>query len=182
MRLFIGITLSDVIRTSLCKICRELKEYSSQMKWVNEDNIHITLKFLGETDKKDKIIDILENKISSSGFTLDFSGIGKFGRGDELRILWAGIKKSEGLNTLFDEIESLLEPIGFPKEKRKFSPHVTLARSRYGRMGKEFMDRVDGLSGHFFGKQEVTSFRLFKSTLTLSGPVYSVLKEISLKS
>ncbi|MCK4890770.1 MAG: RNA 2',3'-cyclic phosphodiesterase [Candidatus Aminicenantes bacterium] len=175
MRLFIGIKLSEQVREKLCEICRDLKERASQMKWVKEDNVHITLKFLGETEKRDQIIGILDNKISASRFTLKFTGLGKFGRGDELRVLWAGIEQSDRFNALFNEIESGLEPIGFPKEQRKFSPHITLGRNRYGKVHQDLINEIDRLADHSFGEQEIFSFQLMSSTLTLSGPIYKTL-------
>jgi len=175
MRLFIGIKLSEQVREKLCEICRDLKEGASQMKWVKEDNVHITLKFLGETEKRDQIIDILEKKISSSGFTLNFTGLGKFGRGEELRVLWAGIDHSDGLNSLFNEIESLLDPLGFPKEQRRFSPHITLGRNKYGKVQQDLITEIEKLSDYHFGEQDITSFQLLSSTLTLSGPIYKTI-------
>ena len=181
MRLFIGIKLSEKIRGNLCDVCRELKERASQMKWVKEDNVHITLKFLGETEKRDQIIEVLDNNISSSGFTLRFTGLGRFGRGDELRILWAGIEPSDELNSLFNKIESRLEPLGFPKEKRKFSPHITLGRNRYGKVHQDLISEIERLSDHSFGEQEISSIQLMSSTLTLSGPIYKTLSNFTLK-
>ena len=181
MRLFIGIKLSEQVREKLCEICRDLKERASQMKWVNEDNVHLTLKFLGETEKRDQIIEILDKKISASGFTLKFTGLGKFGRGDELRVLWAGIEHSDGLNSMFNEIESGLEPLGFPREERKFSPHITLGRNRYGKVHQDLITEIDRLSDHSFGEQEISSFQLLSSTLTLSGPIYKTISNFILK-
>lgn len=181
MRLFIGIKLSEQVRENLCEKCRDLKEKASQMKWVNEDNVHITLKFLGETEKRDQIIDVLNKNISTSGFALRFTGLGKFGRGDELRVLWAGIEHSDELNSLFNEIESGLESLGFPKEQRNFSPHITLGRNKYGKVHQDFVNEIERLSDHPFGEQEIASFQLLSSTLTLSGPIYKTLSNFILK-
>ena len=180
MRLFFGIQLSEAVRTALCELCRELKKDAPKIKWIKEDNIHITLKFLGETNKKDQIIDELKQKIASPGFKLEFSGLGRFGMGVDLRILWAGIKPCKELSTLFDEIESVVEPVGFPRETRQFSPHITLGRNRHGRIDAEFSEKINSLADHKFGMEEVSSFQLISSTLKLSGPIYRTLADFRL--
>ncbi|MEN8222488.1 MAG: RNA 2',3'-cyclic phosphodiesterase [Acidobacteriota bacterium] len=180
MRLFIGIKLSEQVKEKLCEICRDLKDIAPKVKWVKEDNIHITLKFLGETEKKDQIIDILTKNISVPPFKLKYSGIGKFGIGDELRILWAGIHPSDELSELFSQMEKGMEQLDFPGEKRKFSPHITLGRNKYGKMLPEFRQKIEDLSEYDFGEQEITSFQLIKSKLVLSGPIYSTLSDFPL--
>lgn len=181
MRLFIGIKLSEQVRGKLCEICRDLKKSATHMKWVKEDNVHLTLKFLGETDKRDQIKELLANKISATEFTLKFSGLGKFGIRDELRVLWAGIEPSDKLNSLFNEIESGLEPVGFQKDQRIFSPHITLGRNKYGKVQQDVINKIDMLSNHYFGEQEITSFQLMSSTLTLAGPIYKTLSNFIIK-
>ncbi len=180
MRLFIGIKLSDSVKTNLCEICRDLKKDAPKIRWVKEDNIHITLKFLGETDRKDQVIDALENKVSTPKFKLEFQGLGSFGRGLDLRILWAGIGACEELAALFNQIESALEPLGFPKETRRFSPHITLGRNKHGQIDEAFSEKIHLLSDHHFGVVDVSSFQLISSTLKLSGPTYKTLADFKL--
>ena len=180
MRLFIGIQLSDPVKTKLCELCRELKKYAPKIMWIKEDNIHITLKFLGETERKDQIIDALKHQVTTSKFRLEFQGLGNFGRGLDLRILWAGIGPCEELSTLFNEIESALEPLEFPRETRRFSPHITLGRNRNGRIDQVFSEKIKRLSDHEFGVEEVNSFQLISSTLKLSGPTYRTLADFKL--
>jgi len=182
MRLFIGIQLSDPVKTKLCELCRDLKKDAPKIRWIKEDNIHVTLKFLGETDKKDQIIDILKNKVSTPKFRLEFQGLGSFGKGLDLRILWAGIGACEELATLFNEIESALESLEFPRETRRFSPHITLGRNKQGRINEAFSEKIHRLSDHEFGVEDVTSFQLISSTLKLSGPTYKTLADFKLSS
>ncbi len=181
MRLFIGIHLSEPVKTALCELCRDLKKDAPKIRWVKEDNIHITLKFLGETEKKDQIIDALNKTINTPGFKIEFAGLGRFGKGVDLRILWAGIRPCEKLTTLFNKIESVLEPLGFPRETRRFSPHITLGRNRHGRIDETFSEKIDNLSAHEFGIEDVSSFQLISSTLKLSGPTYRTLAVFKLE-
>jgi len=181
MRLFVGIQLSEPVKMSLCSLCRELKKEAPKIKWVKEDNIHITLKFLGETGKKDQVIAALKESVKVPGFSLKFAGLGKFGRGLDLRILWAGISACGEMDSLFNQIETALEPLGFPKETRRFSPHITLGRNRHGRIEETFNEKVEGYSDHLFGVEEVKSFQLISSTLKLDGPIYRTIATFPLQ-
>jgi len=142
--------------------------------------VHLTLKFLGKTDKKDQIIEVLNKIPKIKPFDLNFNGLGKFGRGADIRVVWVGIKPSENLKILFDKIESHLEPIGFPREERKFSPHITLARNRQGQIPENLLNRIEDLSDQRIAAQEITSFQLYKSDLTISGPIYTTLSDFHL--
>ncbi len=179
MRLFIGIKLSEEVKNALSQISRNLKGSSNQMKWVKENNVHLTLKFLGKTDKKDQIISTLQKIQNISPFMLKLSGLGTFGRRTDLRVLWAGIERSNELKNLFNRIESSLEPLGFPPEKRNFSPHITLARNRQGRVPEDCIKKIDALSTKLSAEQKISSFQLFKSDLTISGPIYSILSNFT---
>jgi len=176
----VGIQLSEPVKEALCSLCRELKKEAPKIRWVKEHNIHITLKFLGETDKKGPVIEALKQNVSSPGFSLKFSGLGKFGRGLDLRILWAGISAGKELTGLFNQIETALEPLGFPRETRKFSPHITLGRNRHGRIEEAFSEKLGRYSGHLFGVEEVKSFQLISSTLKLDGPIYRTIETFPL--
>lgn len=181
MRLFVGIQLSEPVKEALCSLCRELKKDAPKIRWVKEDNIHVTLKFLGETEKKDQIMDALKNKVSTQKFKLEFQGLGSFGRGLDLRILWAGISACSELDSLFSQIEETLEPLGFPKETRRFSPHITLGRNRHGRIDEAFSEKISRLTDHDFGIEDVTSFQLISSTLKLDGPIYRTIETFPLQ-
>ena len=183
MRLFLGINLSPDVRGKLTEICSELKQAGGDMKWVCDENIHLTLKFLGDTDRKqaDRIIGALEMKPPPRAFTLRFTGIGKFGRGDELKVLWAGVEKEEKLEILFNGIEARLETLGIPRENRNFSPHITLARNRVTGIPQPFIKKLTGLGNIIIGEQAVDSFRLDKSILSPSGPAYTVMRTFPLE-
>src|SRR5205807_2390184 len=97
--------------------------------WVEPENMHITLRFIGEVDDSTaEEIDHALQRIAAEGFSLELAGLGTFGQGFKARSLWTGVNPSAELSRLQGKIESALVRSGLPPETRKFTPHVTLAR------------------------------------------------------
>lgn len=122
MRLFIAVSFSDEIKKLLLDAIEELKSKAACGNFTRRENLHLTLAFIGETNRTADIIRCIDS-VSASSFTLTFGGCGRFG---DLR--WAGIKRSEELSALAENLQNALREDGFRIEKREFKPHVTLAR------------------------------------------------------
>lgn len=183
MRIFIGIKIDNKSKESIDEVLKSFKKIATPVKWVKSENIHLTLKFIGEIsfEKYHQIEKILtENSVNIEPFKLQISGFGKFGQGDNINIIWVGIKRNENLENLFTWIEESLSKIGIDKDKRKFKAHITLGRNKKRFNFKPFINLLTKLSDHFISQFQVESFQIYQSRLSSIGPTYQILKEINL--
>ena len=189
MRTFIAIELPKEIKDSLSEVQDKLKTSGADVKWVSPNNIHLTLKFLGEIDDKklDKIAQILE-KITKdeSTYPLRLSSIGAFPKINFPRVIWVGIDKGDiETKEIVNALEENIAKIGIPKEDRPFSSHITLGRVKSSLNRQGLVENLNSLTNYTEEEKLeflVTKITLFKSTLTPKGPIYEALKEASLKT
>lgn len=128
MRLFIAINFEERVKKQISNLIDELRNFSTQGKFVNEEHMHLTLEFLGEIEKdKVDIIKTVLNSINISAFTIELSNIGYFKR-REGNIYWLGIKENKSLLELQSNIHKSLIEHGFTLEDRPYKPHITLGR------------------------------------------------------
>src|SRR4051812_13408366 len=126
IRLFVALPLPEDVTDSLLA----LEQGVPGARWSTREQLHLTLRFIGEVDGRDaSAIDETLAAISAPPFTLQLKGVGAFG-GKNPRALWAGVAANEALIHLQRKIESTIQRLGFHAEKRKYTPHVTLARLR----------------------------------------------------
>jgi len=180
LRCFVAIDLDNpALLDTLEGIQASMIRTGADLKCVERDNIHVTLKFLG--DVREELIGELIRRVSEISFkpfNVELKGVGVFPSLRRPRVVWAGISEGkEELKEVFQILESELTGIGFKPEKRRFSPHITIARIRSGRnrdhLVKVLLDRENEKLGDF----NVESIRLKKSVLTPKGPIYSTLAE-----
>lgn len=189
MRTFIAIELPNEIKEFLSKTQEQLKSSEADVKWVAPQNIHLTLKFLGEVDdnKLDEVKQVMDNAACAcASFQGRISAIGAFPKIDFPRVIWLGIDPGDSeTKEIAKTLEDALEKAGIPKEDRPFSSHITLGRVR-SNMNRERLVRSLKDSQERMGEKKleftVTKITLFKSTLTPKGPVYEALKESALKT
>ena len=172
-RLFVGIPLPEDVREPLAALCGGLPG----AKWVAPENLHLTLRFIGEVggDDAEDIHQAL-TRVRGSAFDLTLSGIDCFASGRKVRALWAGVVREDRLVRLQDRIEAALVRTGIEPERRKFKAHVTLARFRNGdppRIGA-FIERNNRFSA---GPFRVEHFTLFRSFLGREGAHYESLAD-----
>ena len=186
MRTFIAIALPQEIRDYLACIQAELKKCQADVKWVQPENIHLTLKFLGERDEKkiEKIKEILQESVREKAcFAVRLCNIGAFPKIDFPRVIWLGLDKGEKeTKEIAYALEEKIAKLGIPKEDKPFSSHITIARIRSPANRESLVQelkRVPKLKDLEF---PVTKITLYKSTLTPKGPIYEILKEASLKT
>jgi 2'-5' RNA ligase len=186
MRTFIAIELSDEIRSSLSQIESHLKYSGADVKWVDEKNIHLTLKFLGEIDEEkcDKIKAILDQIADSTrSFEISVNDIGAFPKIDHPRVIWVSLDKGAAESKLLAEkIDNALSGIGFEKDARPFTAHLTIGRVRSSKNKQALKEKMGsiGLQGTRDKKQVVSSIILFQSKLTPKGSIYTKLHEARL--
>ncbi len=177
MRLFVAILLNDSVKSKLTKLQRRLSGQCEGVRWTKPEQLHITAKFIGEV--KDRDVPEVCSAVSraalrSRPFEMSISGCGCFPEHGPIRIVWARIKEDSGaLHDCIDALESELESIGYPRERRPFSAHITLGRIRDDRSNDLYRSLVD--KKELESKpQSVSSMVLISSKLASWGPTYAV--------
>lgn len=170
MRLFIAINLPTEVKKELKKAQDSIPE----AKLSKTKDFHLTLKFLGETENKDEIIQRLK-KIYFKPFRLYLDSIGTFSDKNKIKVIWAGIKENKDLKQLQINIEEV-----FPEFKKDFDfhPHLTLARVKHIENNEDFEKKLNKIKIEKL-EFEVKDFRLISSKLTPKGPVYNTLEEFN---
>jgi 2'-5' RNA ligase len=158
----------------------QLKTYGRALKPVHPDNVHITLKFLGDTDEG--VVPQLEKVMRSAvdgiaPFQVRLVSTGVFPNVRSPRVVWVGLDGAEPMGRIASLLEEGCEPLGFRKEKRGFSPHLTLARVREGEQ-VDLSSFLQQTQAKHFGSFQVNGMRLKKSVLTPSGPIYSDVLDV----
>jgi 2'-5' RNA ligase len=157
-----------------------LGETGAQLKFVEPENIHVTVRFLGEIAKGmvERVFEEME-KVSFKPFEIQFNGVGTFPNLNRPSVVWIGISKGvDALSNIFNQLEPKLHALGFAPDSRGFSPHVTIARVNSGLHRAELIQAITSLRELEFGTLHVDSIRLKKSVLTPKGPIYSTLHEV----
>ncbi len=187
MRCFIAICLPHEIENRLRSLIEQLKPLSQAVRWVSSENIHLTLKFLGEADedKAPEITGALRDVTAGhKPFTLTAHGTGVFPNTSWPKVVWVGLDSGNGLLALHSDIESAMEPLGFAPEKRAFTAHLTIGRIKVGRdkplQLEHLMHEVQARQKEDFGSFETREIVLFKSDLQPSGAVHTVLSKAPL--
>ena len=177
MRVFIAVDLPNEIRNELAKLQRNLNAVTDTARWVTPESIHVTLKFIGEiADKRMEEIDAALTGLTWKSFAITVRGVGFFPGNRSPRVFWAGME-APTMQNLAEELDSRMERWGFEKEKRKFRPHITLARARDSRIDSTLITGASTYTEHNFGSFTVDRVFLFKSILKPTGAVYERLKE-----
>ncbi len=183
IRAFIAIDLAPEVRQGLNGVMQQLKEKLGDVpvRWVPAGNIHLTLKFLGDVSVSnlDMLKKILQTEASAVHvFEISVGGIGAFPSPNKARVIWAGVEAPNGLSTLQHNIESAMARIGYPREDRPFSPHLTLGRVSRNATSKEMHAIGDAISSTrvgFLGMVRVKEVRLYRSDLHPDGAVYTCI-------
>lgn len=158
----------------------KLVRTGAYLKLVKPQNIHITMRFLGNIPPKmvDRIHSQMEN-VAFAPFDVEIRGVGAFPTLRYTRVIWVGIQKgAERLEDIFNQLEPSLWELGFRPDKKGFSPHITIARVRTARNKAELVRCINELTSYEFGVLKVECLKLKKSVLTPKGPIYSTLKEV----
>jgi len=185
IRTFIAIELSTENQSKLSQIQKELKTSGADVKWVKPENIHLTLKFLGET--KISIIENINKAIQETAnefekFSFELNELGAFPKIQFPRVIWINAQEPTGtIIKIVSELEDRLEKLGFAKEEREFTAHITIGRVRSSQGRIQLVDKLKEVKLSQPLIQEVNNLTLFKSTLMPSGPIYEILRQANLK-
>jgi 2'-5' RNA ligase len=181
MRAFIAIELSPEIKDSLSTIQSHLKYSGADVKWVATDNIHLTLKFLGDITEETcgKIRAVLDGiGKSTKPFEVGIKDIGAFPNINYPRVIWVGIGKGAvESKALAENVADGILKLGFQKEQRPFAPHLTIGRVRSPKNKESLKEKTGTAQIPVTKPHLVSSIVLFQSTLSPKGPVYTKLHE-----
>jgi len=188
LRSFIAIELPEEAKEGLARLRKELERDEHRfVKWVDPKGIHLTLKFLGNipSERVTEITEAVQKAAQGiSPFLLEISGLGAFPSLKQVRVFWVGITgEVDKLSKLQQDIDSALTVLGFAREERPFTPHLTLARIREGTsppQRRSFGELVGSTAFEDKYPVQVRAVRLMRSQLTPAGAVYTCLSVVGL--
>lgn len=183
-RLFVAVKIKpgpDLLNT-LNRLKKELQY--EKINWVDEKNLHFTLKFLGKTDEAEvtTITKALENIAQTTqAIDIRIENLGIFGSRYDPRVIWAGIESSETLLALGENILNKLDEAGFKRDRQNFVPHITLGRIKHIRDKKLLKVVIDRNKVIWHQNDRINSIYLYESILRPEGPQYKVVKTFHLQ-
>jgi len=186
MRTFIAVELQkdvvDAVDRFLTKTTQEIK--NNKISWVKKENLHITIKFLGEIEEKqvetiNKVLSEISKSIES--FEVEIKEIGVFPNLNYPRVIWIEVKdETNNLVSLANLVEEKLAKFGFQKEDKEFTAHLTIGRVKKLNNLSEIKTYVEKYKSIEFGKSKIDSITFFQSILKPEGPEYKVINKFFL--
>ncbi len=184
IRTFIGVALDKAIRDRTVALQETLGRTGTEVKWVEPENLHVTMLFLGEVDEREipKVCGIVaEISDQHSAFLMSVESAGCFPNPRRPRILWVGVAEgSQPLCAIHDALEIPLQELGYRREERKYTPHITLGRVKSDRSAEQLAAALAKQVGWKGGEILVRELHVMSSQLTPQGPVYTVLSRAKL--
>ncbi len=188
LRLFFGVPLDEALRDAACGLQDTIQracERGPRIKWVQRPNLHLTLKFVGDTpaEKLDEITAIAEEAAAEcSPAELDLCGVGRFPPKGAPKVIWLGLREEcEELRELAYALGGRLVRAGLAeRERHPFTAHFTLGRVKERGGGRNLSEAIEALGDEPVGSMSVDRFVLLSSDLTPQGPVYTEREEFGL--
>ena len=187
MRLFIAIELPDLVKGMLSDLVGELRPKLKGWRWIRVENLHLTIKFLGELDEQDlnmvqECLRVCICKKAIAPIRFQIASIGVFPSIRHPSVLWCGMLEEERvLQMLAADLENDLEKIGFQKEERSFHPHITIARASKKDPAIIVQRDIEMYKERVFAAFDATMISLLKSSLTPQGAIYETLFQVPFK-
>ncbi len=174
LRLFIAVPVSDAVRLAAAQLIETLRASGADVKWVEPENLHLTLRFFGSTpaERLPEIELLMARAAQGSAFRISFNGLGAFPSWDKPQVLWIGVTAGGR------ELAVLAEALGV-SEGRPFSAHLTIGRVR-SRRGCEKLRELVAKTIFYEISQPVDSLSLYESRLTQKGSVYTIREQVRL--
>ncbi len=179
VRTFIAVDVeSSEILGKLARVRDYIASSQADLKPVSVENMHITLRFIGEVPlaKVQEICEALQRSVKFRPFTMRIEGIGAFPNVHRPRVIWAGVTTGAlELTKLAREVDEALRKAGIPPSEERFTPHITLHRVKSLRNISSLLKHIDSVINEFFGEVLVDKVKVKRSILTSSGPIYNDL-------
>ncbi|MDH5438763.1 MAG: RNA 2',3'-cyclic phosphodiesterase [Candidatus Bathyarchaeota archaeon] len=181
IRSFIAFDINnESVLNQFSEVQGTLLNTGADLKLVKPQNIHVTMRFLGNISLP--LVDLIHEemeKLTFTSFNVEIKGLGAFPSLRYARVVWAGIRNgADELVNIFDQLEPRLRGLGFRPDSKGFSPHLTIARVKTGRNKSKLVRCIQDLVDYEFGVVRADCLRLKKSVLTPRGPIYSTLREV----
>ena len=180
-RAFIAADISP--SRELMDVLGELRSSRADLKIVRPELLHVTLKFLGDTDEQlvEDIAARMRDSVSGiAPFRIRLSGMGAFPSLSNIRVVWVGILDGKPLEEIARRLDASIGELGFERDRKGFVPHLTLARARSGRNIANVQEILKRNAATDYGEYPVDKIALKKSVLSPQGPTYSVVREVVL--
>ena len=183
IRAFIAIDLPPEVLQCLDDVSQQLREklIGAPVRWVPVENIHLTLKFLGDVSGSniDILTDLLQSIVSNvKQFELSVGGLGAYPKPHRPRVIWVGVEAPPDLMIAQRSVESEMSRLGYARERRPFNPHLTLGRVSRHSTNQDVRNIADVIKSNnvgYLGSARVTAFHIYRSDLKPSGAVYTRL-------
>jgi len=174
MRAFIAIDLPETLRAALRRQQATFRTVCPDGRWTRPEGIHLTLKFLGEIS--DQQVTLATNALNDlkpfEAFSTEVKGFGFFPNPRRPRVFWAGVVMPPNMVVLAEQVEHAMDKLGFGREDRPFTPHLTLARFKVPQPQPALQSHLERLGEISLGSFEVSEFFLFESKLSPQGAEY----------
>jgi 2'-5' RNA ligase len=191
MRLFVALDIEPEIRQKIGEFREQMRALAPGVRWVGPETFHLTLQFLGETQKLNEIKQALQ-QVRGAAIGLSFRGTGFFPKAKSPRVFWVGIESDEHLQELANSIGAALKPLGFERDAGPYQPHLTLARGGSGRprpVRREHSApgllavraKLESNAPPDFGTMTAREFYLYESRLSPQGAQYTKLARYPLE-
>ena len=190
MRLFVALDIDSEIRRRIGEFRNQMRTLAPDVRWVGPETFHVTLQFLGESEKLDEIRAALQ-QVKGTAVPMAFRSAGFFPNPKSPRVFWIGIESNEHLQKLANSIGAALKPLGFERDAGPYKPHLTLARAGSGRpkpvRGEQCAPgllavraKLESLAPVEFGRMTAREFCLYESKLSPTGAQYAKMARYSL--
>ncbi len=182
-RLFCAIKLTANEKLKALMESFRSRLHNERINWVDPENLHITLKFFGDTPGKtegDIITALREAASGISAFSLRLSGFGTFGNRQMPKVIWVAAESGGRLEGLYDAINNNIGPLGYHPDRKHFVPHLTIGRIKHINRQDTLENLIEQHRDSETGELFVSSFYLFQSILRPEGPLYIIRKEFQL--
>lgn len=184
IRTFIAVEVSERIRGRLAGEIEAMRASAPLVKWSRPENLHLTLRFLGDVKENDldELFAALREEVEGiPPFVLEMRGVGAFPNWRHPRVIWAGCGEgAEEAVELAAEVEAVCEELGYEQERRPFRPHLTLGRVKLPADAQGLESAVSEMANVEFGYLDVDSVVVFMSSLRRNGPVYAPMARLEL--
>ncbi|MFB6089126.1 MAG: RNA 2',3'-cyclic phosphodiesterase [Candidatus Aenigmatarchaeota archaeon] len=184
MRSFLGIGISENLKGKCTKIQEEIKKTGANVKLVERNNLHWTVKFLGEisNEETDILKEIMKKTVKNiKPIKVTANGLGTFPNLNYMKTIWVGVSQNEDkFIEILEKVNKKLEKNGFKKDKHEIKPHITLARVKTGKNKEELKKILHKMKHVNVGEMKINKIHLYESVLKPSGPTYNKIKSFHL--
>ncbi|MBF0538377.1 MAG: RNA 2',3'-cyclic phosphodiesterase [Nitrospirae bacterium] len=183
-RAFIAVNIAESVRLEIDSVIAPLRGLCRDVKWVGRENLHLTLKFLGDINRSQvRSVELALEGVCAlhRPFGVVLRSVGGFPTLPRAKVLWIGVEDDSDLKSLHRDIDAELSKAGFAREERPFSAHLTIGRLRdSGSLTTNLLKGLTPLKTKDFGLSPVSGIALMSSELTPGGPIYTVMRDFPL--